>query len=341
MKLAPLVIALLSSLALAAPMSPEARAVIPFDAHQIITVDYHMLRNFPSAMALKTQVLPDNLKQLERTLRNVGVNPDSDLETVTFASFDDPYGRNLPSLVAVASGNFSLVGILTQLRLQQLSPSKYRSYDLYPLSKALAMTFLEHNAILLGDVAGIKAMLDLRDGHKPTIDTNSDLGDAMRPIEKATVWSVLDRIGTQRLLLSVLGNDPKLADLERVQEKILGSSFRMNFKGGIRFNMDVSTSDNITSTALTSLLKLGILYKKITGNPVQKVALDNVYVISKRDAEDPNRSDLEMQFKADDRGLQTLLHSQCFAAMTTEQKEFSGFTSAIIRDDSKQMDHNP
>lgn len=340
MKFIALTIGLLSSLAWAAPLSPAARAVIPVDARQIISIDYHMLRNFASAMALKTQVLPDNLKQFENALQKVGVNPDSDLETLTFASFDGHYDKHLPHLVAVASGNFSSIGIFTQLRLQKLSPSKYRSNNLYPVSKALAMTFLERDTMLLGDVAGIKTILDSRDGHNPTIDTNRDLNEAMRPIERATVWSVLDRVGTQRLLLSVLGNDPKLASLASVQERILGSYFRMNFRGGIRFDMDVLTSDNSTSTTLTSLLKMGILYKKVTGNPAQKIALDNVNVTSKRIAEDSDRSDLKMHFKADDREFQALLHSQCFAAMTSERKEFSGFTSAIVRDDPKGMDHD-
>lgn len=340
MKYIVLTIWLFSSLAWAAPLSPAARAVIPADSRQVISIDYHMLRNFASAMALKAQVLPDNLKQFESALKNVGVNLDSDLETLTFASFDDHDQKHLPDMVAVASGNFSLMGIVTQLQLQKLSPSKYHGYDLYPVSKALAMTFLARDTILMGEVASIKSALDFREGHTPTIDTNKDLNGAMRPIEKATVWSVLDRVGTQRLLLSVLGDDAKLAKLASVQERIMSSYFRMNFRGGIRFEMNVLTSDGNTSSELASLLKMGILYKKVIGNPAQKVALDKVIVTSNPSAADSDRSDLTMLFKADDRELQGLLDSQCFAGMTTERKEFSGFTSAVVRDDPKGTDHN-
>jgi len=242
-KFVALTIGLLSSLAWAAPLSPVARGVIPVDVRQVISIDYNMLRNFTSAMALKTQVLPDNLKQFESALKKVGVNPGSDLDNLTFASFDDHSDKHLPHLVAVASGNFSSIGIVTHLPLQKLSPYKYHSYDLYSVSDALALTFLERDTMLLGDAAGIKTMLDFRDGHNPTIDTNRDFNEAMRPIEKATVWSVLDRIGTQRLLLSVLGDDPKLVSLPSIQERIFGSYFRMNFRGGIRFDMDVLTFD--------------------------------------------------------------------------------------------------
>ena len=338
MKFVALIIGLLTSLAWAAPLSPAAKAVIPVDPRQVISIDYHMLRNFPSAMALKAQVLPDNLKQFESALTKVGVNSDSDLDSLTFAFFDDD--KLAPHMVAIASGGFSSIGMSTQLRRRKLLPVKYGRYDLYQVSETLVMTSLDEGALLLGDPAGVKSVLDLRESHSPSIDTNKDLAEVMKPIEGATVWSVLDHEGTERMLLSVLGDNPKLANLARVQEKLLGAYFRMNFRSGIRFDMDVVTSDEATSAALTSVLKMGILYKKIAANPAQKVALDNVNVASKRITEDSDRSDLKMQFKADDRVFEALLQSQCFAAMSTERKEFSGFTSAIVRDDPKQMDHN-
>jgi hypothetical protein len=332
-----LIIGLLSSLAWAAPLTPAARAVIPVDARQVISIDYRMLRNFPSAMALKTQVLPENLKQFEGALETVGVTPDADLNSLTFAFFDDD--KQAPHMVAIACGPFSSMSMLTQLRLRKLIPFKHGRYDLYPVSEALVMTFLDAGTLLLGDTAGMKSVLNMRESHSPSIDANKDLAEVMRPIEQATVWSVLDQNGAERMLLSALGDDAKLATLASVKEKLLGAYFRMNFRGGIRFDMDVVTSDAASSVALTSLLKMGLLYKKITANPAQKIALGKVSVAAKRIAADSDRSDLKMQFKAGDEELEKLLRSQCFAAMTTERKEFSGFTSAIVRDDPKGMDH--
>jgi hypothetical protein len=337
-KFVALIIALLASQAWGAPLNPAARAVIPVDTRQVISIDYQMLRTFASAMALKAQVLPDNLKQFENALQNVGVNPDSNLDSLTFAFFDDD--KQAPHMVAIASGPFSSVSMLTQLRLRKMTPFKYGRSDLYPVSETLEMTLLDEGVLLLGDTAGIKNVLDRRETHSPSIDTNKDLAEIMRPIEKATVWSVLDHTATERMFLLALGDDPKRASLASVKEKLLGAYFRMNFRSGIRFDMDIVTSDTASSLAITSLLKMGILYKKITANPAQKIALDNVSVASKRIAEDSDRSDLKMQFKADDQHFQALLHSQCFAAMTTERKEFSGFTSALVSDDPKAMDHN-
>ena len=337
MRFLALFIGLLSSLAWAAPLSPEAKGIIPAGVGQIISLDYQMLRKFGAAMTVKGQVLPDNLKQFEVALQNMGVPPDSDLESLTFASFDD--GKQVPHMVAVASGSFSLMHLLTQVSLRKLSPEKYRNYDLYPVSKQLMLMVLGEGSLLMGDPVGIKTVLTFRDNHAPTIDTNKDLTEIVKPIEKATVWSVLDRTSTQRLLISALGDDPKLADITRIKRKVLGSYFRMNFKGGVRFDMDVLTADATTSAGLTSLLKVGILYKKIMANPAQRLALDNITVASKRIDQDSELSDLQLQFKANDQQLQTLLRSQCFKAISNERKEFSGFTSAVVSDDSKNAEH--
>src|SRR5574340_1485292 len=74
----------------AGALGSSTRAVIPADVQQIICVDYRALKNSPTATALKERVLPDSLKEFEDALRGVGVNPDTDVEQLTFASFRAP-----------------------------------------------------------------------------------------------------------------------------------------------------------------------------------------------------------------------------------------------------------
>src|SRR6185312_5300846 len=73
--------------AVAAPLSSNARTVIPSAIQQIISVDYRDLRNSPSARALKDRVMPDTLKQFEQALRATGIDPERDAEQLTFVSY--------------------------------------------------------------------------------------------------------------------------------------------------------------------------------------------------------------------------------------------------------------
>ena len=73
-KIAAALMAMLSTAAWASPIRPAARKVIPAGIRQIISVDYLTLKKSDTAMALKAQVLPDNLKEFESTL-SVGSLP--------------------------------------------------------------------------------------------------------------------------------------------------------------------------------------------------------------------------------------------------------------------------
>jgi hypothetical protein len=83
----------------------------------------------------------------------------------------------------------------------------------------------------------------------------------------------------------------------------------MNFTNGVNFDMDVVTSDSVTAATLSSLVKAGVLYRKMTATPIEKVALENVSVNS-------DSSNLQMHFKADDKQFQGLMHSDLFAAVS-------------------------
>ena len=74
----------------AMPMGTQARGVIPSDIQQIISVDYRALKNSDTAMQLKNQVEPDNLKQFEEALKSAGMDPEKNVEQLTVASYRTP-----------------------------------------------------------------------------------------------------------------------------------------------------------------------------------------------------------------------------------------------------------
>src|SRR3954469_2937367 len=98
------VLVLVAALALpsmAVTLATSARASIPADVQQIICVDYRALKNSPTAMALKARVLPDNIKEFETSLKNIGIDPDNDVEQLSFTSFRTKGSLNI---MGVAQG---------------------------------------------------------------------------------------------------------------------------------------------------------------------------------------------------------------------------------------------
>src|ERR1700722_2569018 len=284
----------------AAAMGSSARGVIPSEVQQVITVDYRMLKNSSTAMALKDQVLPPSLKEFEVALKGVGIDPEKDVDQLTFASYRR--GKQGLQVVGVAQGSFSIKAVLKNIKLAKIKPVKYHDADVYPMSGGMLMTFLDDDTLLFGDASALHGALDARDGYVATLDSNPQIADMIGSVDSGTVWSVLDQQGTQNMLLSALGDAGKLADFDTLKKHVVGSRYTMNFSNGVKFDLDVVTSDSVTAATLSSLVKAGVLYRKMTANPVEKSALDSVSVNS-------DSSDLQMHFKAEDKQFQSLIHS--------------------------------
>ncbi len=299
--------ALLVSMAYAMPLNSSARTCIPADLLQLISVDYRTLKDSPTAMALKQQLMPDNIKQFEAALKNIGIDPDMYVDTLDFASFHS--GKQGVKGIGVASGPFNMKAVLKKMKLEKFTPKKYGTASVYPMDGGFIMTFLDDSTLLFGDSTALHAALDTRDGKILSLDTNGDMADMMTNVDSGPVWSILDQEGTQNMMRSALGDASRIADYETLKKRLLGSRYTMSFTSGVNFDLSVLTSDSVTAATLSSLVKAGILYKKMSATPAEKVAVDNTTV-------DSDSSNLQLHFKASDQQFQSLMHSDLFAAVS-------------------------
>jgi hypothetical protein len=298
---------LFTSMAYAMPLNSSARSVVPSDLQQLISVDYRALKDSTTAMALKQQVLPDNLKEFESALKNIGIDPDKDVDTLSFAAFR--MGKQGVRGIGVASGPFNMKAVLKKMRLQKFVPKKYRTASLYPMDGGMLMTFLDDSTLLFGEPSAVRFALDARDGLITGLDSNSNMADMMSSVDSSPVWSILDQEGTQNMMRSALGDASKIADYETLKKRLLGSRYTMNFVSGVNFDLSVVTSDSMTAGTLSSLVKAGIIFKKMSASPAEKIAMDNTTV-------DSDSSNLMLHFKSSDQQFQSLMHSELFAAVS-------------------------
>jgi len=291
----------------AAPLPSSVRPAIPAQVQQLICVDYRALKNSDTAQQLKEQVLPENLKQFETALKGIGVSTERDVDTLTFVSYRQP--KQGVQIVGAAQGVFSLKTVTAKLRLKKIKPVKYHDSDIYPMSEGMEMTFLDETTLLFGGGPALRGAIDARDGYVQTLDSNPDIANMISDVESGAVWSILDQKGTQNMMLSALGDASRLADYDSIKKHILGSRYTMNFTNGVNFDLDVITTDSVTAATLSSLVKAGVLYKKMNSTPVEKAALEDVSANS-------DGSKLQMHFKADDKQFQSLIHTPLFAAVS-------------------------
>jgi hypothetical protein len=291
-----------------AALGTNARAVIPREVQQIINVDYRRMKNSDTAMQMKAKLMPPNMKQFEDALKDIGVKVDRDIDQITLASFRSSDNKSL-QIVGIAQGTFPRKQIYAKLTKEKVKGKKVDTAMVYPMSGGMQMTFLDANTMLFGDQSAVKAALDARDGSSMSLNSNGEITDMIASVDQGTVWSVLDSQGTQTMLKSALGTASNLTEYDTLKNRLTGSHYTMDFDHGVDFNLNVVTSDNMTAATLSSVLKAGLLFKKMNATATEKTAIDDTSV-------DSDGGKLRVHFKADDKSFQSLLDSPMFAAVT-------------------------
>ena len=290
----------------AASLGTAARSVIPSEVQQIINVDYRRMKNSETAMDMKAKLLPPNMKQFEDALKDIGVSPDHDIDQITLASFrQKDHGLQM---IGIAQGTFPRKKIALKIAKQNIKGSKKSGAILYPMSGGMEMTFLDDWTMLFGDAAAVKAALTARDGAGLSLNANREITDMIPSVEQGTVWSVLDSDGTQTMMQSALGAAANLSEFDTMKKKLIGSRYTIDFDHGVDFNLNVLTSDGVTASMLSSVLKAGMLFKKMDATPTEKTAIDGTSV-------DSDSSKLVVHFKTDDKNFQQLIESPMFASV--------------------------
>jgi len=302
-----IVLLLWAAAAMAMPIASSARALVPAEVQQLIGVDYNALKDSPTAQQLKEQLMAQShLDEAEASLKAIGIDVERDLSQLDVASFRTP--KVGLQTVFVAQGSFSAKTVLKKMRLKKIAATKYGTANIYPMG-SFVMTFLDDNTLAFGNDAALHSALDTRDGKRSSLDSNPTMADQMAAVDGASVWSILDQEGTQAMMRSALGEAAKVADYETVKKRLLASHYSMNFQSGVNFDLSVLTSDSMTAATLSSLVKAGMLYKKMNASLAEKTAIDATTV-------DSDSSNLLLHFKTDDQKFQALMKSPLFAAVS-------------------------
>jgi hypothetical protein len=264
---------LLAGVANAIPLNSSARAVVPADLQQLISVDYRALKDSPTATALKQQIMQaqQNLQEFEGALKGVGLNPEKDIDSLSIASFRT--AKQGIKSVGIASGPFDMKAVVKKMTLLKIKPTKYHTTNIYPMDGGFVMTFLDNSTLLFGEPSAVHIAVDTRDGDVLNMDTNSTMADMMSDVDAAPFWSILDQQGSQNMMRSALGDAAKIADYDSVKKRVLGSYYTMDFSSGVNFDLTVVTSDSVTAGTLSMIMKAAIMYKKAGASPVEKAAM--------------------------------------------------------------------
>jgi hypothetical protein len=302
----------------AAQLSSDARSAIPHEVQQLVVIDYRIMQNSSSAMELRGQVMPPELKQLEDALRKSGLNSNEDLEQLAVVLYRAPGsstsaassgGSDDLRTVGIAQGQFPVQDVLANFKKKKLKVTTVRTNKIYPLgTTGMSVVFLDDSTMVFGTLSAVKETLDVRDGLSPSLLTNGQVMESMRTVDSEPLWSVLDQKGTQTMMKQVLGQAGSVADFDTVKKRMVASWYSMNFQHGVKFDMSVVTGDAFAAATVSSLLNAAVLYQKMSGTTSDKQALDDTVISS-------SSGRLDVHFASSDAQFGAILKSPMFQSM--------------------------
>jgi hypothetical protein len=298
-----------ATFAQAAQLSTDARTAVPHDVQQLVVIDYRAMQNSPEAMELRGRVMPPELKQFDDALTKSGLNENHDVDALAFALFRPSATSDALVTVGIAQGQFPEQDILANFRKNKVKGTLVRTNKIYPLAKTgMVLCFVDASTMIFGAKDAVQKALDARDGVDPSFLTNNSMMDAMKTVDTAALWSILDDKGPRVMMKQVLGEAGSVTDFDTVQKRLQASWYGMDFQHGVKFDLTISTGDSFAAATISSLLTAAVMVRKMSGSDAEKQALADTAIAS-----DSGR--MSIHFAASDSDFSSLLHSPLFQSM--------------------------
>ncbi|MGH9394339.1 MAG: hypothetical protein ACRD1E_09240 [Terriglobales bacterium] len=267
--------------AAAAQLSAASQSVLPQATRQVISLDYHRLAGDAVAQKVEGQVLPPEMRGLDALLQRGGISPASDLNRLTFATFQGDKGVGL---IGIAEGNLGGLQLsrFFQKTPKQPAPPQISGVDVYA-SEGLSFFVPDSSTLVFGSREAVTQAIKTEQG-AAGIAQNEELSDLIAGTQSTDVWSVLDAQGSRAMIRSMLGSSTGGFSASLIDKHFNGARYTIAFQNQVQLNLEVLTTDALSAAAVSTGLNAAIaLRQRSEANPEAKAMLGQIQVDSAGD----------------------------------------------------------
>ena len=254
---------------------------------------------------LKQQMLPARFKQFEQFLTAAGIDPNSQVEEVAWATVGappQPASQNAPAngakqqtapgpgseqVVGVALGSFRPETAEAYFTAQKLPVVKVRNFSLYAFGGGsgpadLFFFFLDANTAAFGQRQQLERILAIRAGEEPGLLTESKMLPLINEANgSGVVWAVLNSAYAQLAMQQMAPEAGQFPQAQQLVSRLRALSIQIIAGSGVqaRFQSVCASPDDANTFA--ALLQAGLLYKRYqlgNSNPDLASLLDSTSI---------------------------------------------------------------
>jgi hypothetical protein len=338
---AAMLLAILASLAVtrahASTLSSDVIGMFPQNIGEFAYADLKQARSLSWFPQLKQQMLPARFKQFEQFLTAAGIDPNSQVEEIAWATVGAgpaPAPQNTPPTAAngapqqqsapspgsdqvlgVALGSFRPESAQAYFNAQKLPVVKVRNFALYAFGGGsgpadLFFFFIDSNTAAFGQRQQLERLIAVRAGEEQGLLTDSKMFPLINEANGSGVlWAVMNGAYAQLAMQQLAPEAAQFPQAQQLVSRLRALSLQIIAGSGVqaRFQSVCATPDDANTFA--ALLQAGLLYKRYqlgNSNPDLAALLDSTRIT-------PAGDRLNVQLTLTDDQMLSLIRRNTFA----------------------------
>jgi hypothetical protein len=320
--LATLALALAPAPAAASPVDNDIIAMLPKDAGEVAYANLKAARQYPWFEQLKEQMLPAKFKQFESFLTAAGIDPNTQVEELTWALVPvmpaNATGTSVPSsegVVGIAQGQFQPDTAEAYFQSKKIPMIKVRDFSLYSFGSGngpgdLFLFFLDTNTAVFGQRKQLEELISVRYGEAQGLAANPELSSLVNEANgTGLVWAVLDPAYTRLAIQQLAGGAAQFSQAGQVIAQLKSMIVSFEADSGIQVHFQAVCATPEAANTFAALLQAGLLLQKYQAqqtNPDLAALLDETQV-------SPNGDRLDLRLSLTDDQVVALIRRNTFA----------------------------
>ena len=270
----------------AGSLSPQVLGMFPKGVGEFAYADLKSARSLPWFPQLREQLLPSNFRKFEQFLANAGVDPNTQVDELAWASIaatkDSP-----EQLVGVALGGFDPTSTEDRLKSQKLAMVEIDGFHLYAFGSGsgandILFTFIDSNTAAFGQRSALQQLLDVRTGAAENLMQNDKLGPLVNEANgSGMVWAVLDQGYTHLAMQQLIPQANQFPQAASIISRMQAMTIAVQADSGLDAQFAAVCGSTDDANLLAAALQAGIMmrrYQESSTQPDLAGALDHVTV---------------------------------------------------------------
>jgi hypothetical protein len=309
-----LLAALATPSSFAGSLNTSVIGMFPKQVGEFGYADLKAARQYAWFPQLREQLLPSRFRQFEQFLTSAGVDPNSQVDELTWAAINGSKTSG-EEVVGVALGSFDPSSSETRFKQQKLPMFDVHGYHLFAFGSGsgpgdILFTFVDSNTAAFGHRKALEQLIDVRTGSAESLLTNDQLFPLINEANgSGVIWGVMDQNYAHLAMQQLVPQAGQFPQAAAIINRINAMMFSATAENGLDVHFQAACASTDDANLLAAALQAGLMYRRYQESqqhPDLAGALDQVRVSASGDR-------LKVEAPVSQDQLMSLIHSRALA----------------------------